>query len=229
MQQKQTLRLLYNSFINSIMVILIGNQKGGAGKSTITLLFANYLTQVKKLKVTVLDMDYQQSISSKAEKAKILENEPLYEVVPADLKIFPSLHSSLTNRAGEIIIIDLPGKMDDDGLLPVFAAADVIICPFAYDEFSVDSTILFAMVLRKINKRAPFVFIPNRIKNTVKYETRSEVEKVLQRFGIIAPGLADRVDFQRISTFQTPLILMPVVLPILDQIYNQYLNWEEKT
>lgn len=211
------------------MVILIGNQKGGAGKSTITLLFANYLTQVKKCKVTILDMDYQQSIFSKAEKAKILENEPLYEVVPADLKIFPSLYSSLTNRAGEIIIIDLPGKMDDDGLLPVFAAADVVICPFAYDEFSVDSTILFAMVLRKINKRAPFIFIPNRIKNTVKYETRAEIENVLQRFGVVAPGLADRVDFQRISTFQTPLILMPVVLPILDMIYSQYLNWEENT
>ncbi|MFN0293580.1 ParA family protein [Pedobacter helvus] len=211
------------------MVILIGNQKGGAGKSTLTLLFANYLTQVKKRKVTVLDMDYQQSISSKAEKAKILENEPLYDVVPAELKIFPSLHSSLTNRAGEIIIIDLPGKMDDDGLLPVFAAADVVICPFAYDEFSVDSTILFAMVLRKINERAPFIFIPNRIKNTVKYETRSEIEKVIQRFGVIAPALADRVDFQRISTFQTPLILMPVVLPVLDHIYNQYIDWEEKT
>lgn len=211
------------------MVILIGNQKGGAGKSTLTLLFANYLTQVKKRKVTVLDMDYQQSISSKAEKAKILENEPLYDVVPAELKIFPSLHSSLTNRAGEIIIIDLPGKMDDDGLLPVFAAADIVICPFAYDEFSVDSTILFAMVLRKINERAPFIFIPNRIKNTVKYETRSEIERVIQRFGAIAPGLADRVDFQRISTFQTPLILMPVVLPVLDLIYNQYIDWEVKT
>mgnify|MGYP003574981134 CR=1 FL=1 len=211
------------------MVILIGNQKGGAGKSTLTLLFANYLTQVKKRKVTVLDMDYQQSISSKAEKAKILENEPLYEVVPADLKIFPSLNAALAGRQGEIILIDLPGKMDDDGLLPVFAAADVVVCPFAYDEFSVDSTVLFAMVLRKINERAPFIFIPNRIKNTVRYETRHEIEHVLQRFGVISGGIADRVDFQRISTFHTPLILMPVVLPVLDKIYKQYLDWEDRT
>ncbi|MDR2269534.1 MAG: ParA family protein, partial [Sphingobacterium sp.] len=57
------------------MVVLIGNQKGGAGKSTLTLLLANYLTSVHHRKVTVLDMDYQQSISSKHEKAKILENE----------------------------------------------------------------------------------------------------------------------------------------------------------
>ncbi|MGE8424221.1 MAG: AAA family ATPase, partial [Sphingobacterium siyangense] len=39
------------------MVILIGNQKGGAGKSTLTLLLANYLTSVHEEKVTVLDMD----------------------------------------------------------------------------------------------------------------------------------------------------------------------------
>ncbi|WP_199120323.1 ParA family protein [Pedobacter sp. ASV28] len=209
------------------MLILIGNQKGGAGKSTITLLLANYLALVKKRKVTVLDMDYQQSISSKAEKAKILENEPLYEVVPADLRHFPALHSSLSKRANEIVIVDLPGKMDDDGLLPIFIAGDVIICPFAYDEFSVDSTILFAMVLRKVNERAPFIFIPNRIKNTVRYETKSEIEKVIRRFGLISAGFADRVDFQRISTFHTPLILMPIVLPVLDLIYDQFLNGEE--
>jgi len=211
------------------MVILIGNQKGGAGKSTLTLLLANYLTQIKMRKVTVLDMDYQQSLASKAEKAKILENEPLYEVVPADLKHFPSLHNALSRRLGELILIDLPGKMDDDGLLALFAAADVVLCPFAYDEFSIDSTLLFAMVLRKVNSKAPFIFIPNRIKNTVKYETKTEVEKVIQRFGIVAPALADRVDFQRISTFQTPLILLPVVLPVLDLIYDQYLKWEEQT
>jgi chromosome partitioning protein len=57
-----------------LMVIIIGNQKGGAGKSTLTLLLANYLTLDKRCKVTVLDMDYQQSISQKFEKAKILEN-----------------------------------------------------------------------------------------------------------------------------------------------------------
>jgi len=211
------------------MVILIGNQKGGAGKSTITLLFANYLTGVRGRRVTILDMDYQQSLYSKAEKAKILENQPLYEVVPAELKSFPSLHRALSSRPGELILIDLPGKMDDDALLPLFAAADVILCPFSYDEFSVDSTVLFAMVLRKVNERAPFIFIPNRIKSTVRYETKSEVEKVMQQFGVVAPALADRVDFQRISTFQTPLILYPVVLPLLDLVYEQYLAWEEQT
>jgi len=208
------------------MTILFGNQKGGAGKSTLTMLFANYLTQIRGRKVTILDMDYQQSLASKAEKAKVLENEPLYEVIPADLAHFPAMKQVLGSSPDQMVVIDLPGKMDDDGLIPLFAAADIILCPFSYDEFSVDSTILFAMVLRKINSKAPFVFIPNRIKNTVKYETKTEVENALQNFGVITQPLADRVDFQRINTAHTPLILYPIVLPILDLVYDQYLRME---
>jgi chromosome partitioning protein len=205
------------------MIILIGNQKGGAGKSTLTLLLANYLTTIHQHKVTILDMDYQQSIASKAEKAKILENEPLYDVVPVDLKQFPDLLHVINNNKQDIAILDMPGKMDDDGLIPALGAADIVLCPFAYDEFTVDSTLLFAMVVRQINNRAPLIFIPNRIKQTVKYETKAEVEKVIREFGTISPAIPDRIDFQRVSTFQTPLILYPVILPTLNLLYDQYL------
>ncbi|WP_428330356.1 ParA family protein [Mucilaginibacter sp.] len=205
------------------MIILIGNQKGGAGKSTLTLLLANYLTTVHQHKVTILDMDYQQSIAAKAEKAKILENEPLYEVVPVDLSQFPDLLHVILNNKQDIAILDMPGKMDDDGLIPALGAADIVLCPFAYDEFTVDSTLLFAMVVRQINNRAPLIFIPNRIKQTVKYETQTEVEKVIREFGVIIPAIPDRIDFQRVSTFQTPLILYPVILPTLKLLYEQYL------
>src|SRR3546814_7729735 len=80
----------------------------------------------------------------------------------------------LTRKPKETVLIDLPGKMDDDGLIPVILSGDLILCPFNYDEFSVDSTLLFAMVAGKINNRASIVFVPNRIKATVRYDTRSE-------------------------------------------------------
>ncbi|MBE8714832.1 ParA family protein [Sphingobacterium hungaricum] len=209
------------------MVILIGNQKGGAGKSTITLLLANYLCEAHKRKVTVLDMDYQQSVSSKFEKAKILENEAPYEVIPADLKHFPILLKVLTKNPEETVLIDLPGKMDDDGLIAVILSGDLILCPFNYDEFSVDSTLLFAMVASKINNRAPIVFIPNRIKSTVRYHTRNDVDKVLAKFGTVSAGIPDRIDFQRVDTLHIPAILLPVVLPLLDHIYANYIDRKE--
>ena len=209
------------------MVILIGNQKGGAGKSTITLLLANYLSEVQQQKVTVLDMDYQQSVSTKYEKAKILDNDAPYEVIPADLKHFPILLKVLTKNPQEIVLIDLPGKMDDDRLIPVILSGGLIISPFNYDEFSVDSTVLFAMVSSKINNHAPIVFIPNRIKSTVRYNTRNDVDNVLKKFGTVALSISDRIDFQRVDALHTPAILLPIVLPLFDEIYSSYINKKE--
>src|SRR4051794_3408781 len=102
------------------MIILIGNQKGGAGKSTVTLLLANYLTQAKKREVTVVDFDYQQSIAQKYERAKLLENTEPYTVVAASLEHFPGMKNILCSSGGQIVLIDLPGKLDDDGLIAVF-------------------------------------------------------------------------------------------------------------
>jgi len=206
------------------MIILIGNQKGGAGKSTITLLLANYLTQAKKKEVTVIDFDYQQSIAQKYERAKLLENTEPYTVVAASLEHFPGMKNILCGDEKQIVLIDLPGKLDDDGLIAVFEAADLVICPFSYDEFSFESTILFSVVLRKISQKVHIIYIPNRVKANVKYETRNDVDQQLIKLGTVTTPLPDRVDFQRVSTFQTPLAILPMVLNTFEPIFNQYID-----
>jgi chromosome partitioning protein len=206
------------------MIILIGNQKGGAGKSTITLLLANYLTGAKQREVTIIDMDYQQSIAQKYERAKLLENTEPYTVVAASLEHFPGMKNIMSTNARQVVLIDLPGKLDDDGLIAVFESADLVICPFSYDEFSFESTILFSVVLRKINAKVPLVYVPNRVKANVKYETRMDVDQQLAKLGSVTSPLPDRVDFQRVSTFQTPLAILPMVLSAFDTIYKQFLH-----
>jgi len=203
------------------MNILIGNQKGGCGKSTIALLLANFFTLGKQVKVTLIDMDYQQSVAQKFEKAKVLENIPPYEVIAAQLSHFPMLKEMIRKSTGEIVMIDLPGKLDDDGLIPVFQSADLLISPFSYDEFSFDSTVLFAIVLRKINPKIPILFIPNRVKANVRYETQLEVNEQLAKLGGITPPLPDRIDFQRVTTYSTPLAVAPVVIPVFEQVYEK--------
>ena len=210
------------------MIILIGNQKGGTGKSTLTLLMANYLTQVKKRLLTVVDMDEQQHLLAKAQRAMILENKPAYP-------IFGTLNAAqllsgaapLPDRPREIVLIDMASKLSDDQI-SLIARADMICCPFAYDEFSMPPTLLFALVCRKINPGLPFVFIPNRIKGSVSYGTKLESDKALQAFGGVTPGLADKVDFQRITTFHTPNALHALAFPVLDLIYEHYILKNEK-
>jgi len=206
------------------MIILIGNQKGGAGKSTVTLLLANYLVQAKMKEVTVIDMDYQQSIAQKYERAKLLENTEPYTVVAASLEHFPGMKNILCTEEAQVVLIDLPGKLDDDGLIAVFESADLVICPFSYDEFSFESTVLFSVVLRKINTKVPIAYVPNRVKATVKYETRNEVDQQLAKLGKVTTPLPDRIDFQRVSTFQTPLAILPAVLNAFEPIFKQYID-----
>lgn len=205
------------------MIILIGNQKGGAGKSTLTLLLANYLTVEKKCPVLVVDLDYQQSLMQKYDKAKLLENDEPYEVLPATLEGFGSLMNAIDTK-NSILLIDLPGKLDDDGLLDVFMAGNLLICPFAYDESTFVSTVHFALVLRKVAPDMQLVFVPNRIKANAKFEIMEEVNTQLLRLGRLTPVLPDRIDFQRLTTFQTPGLLNPVLLPVLEQIYTQYIH-----
>lgn len=208
------------------MIILIGNQKGGAGKSTLTLLLANYLAYIKKRPLTVIDTDDQQHLMAKAQRAMILENKPAYPVIGA-LTAADLPREILQRQSAEIILVDMPSKLSDEQI-PLIARADMVCCPFAYDEFSVPPTLLFAIVLRKISPGLPFVFIPNRIKNSVNYDTRLEADKALQAFGGVTPGLADKIDFQRITTFHTPVGLHALTLPVLDLIYEQYIVKNEK-
>jgi chromosome partitioning protein len=201
------------------MIVLFGNQKGGVGKSTLTVLSGNHLSVEKKLPVTVIDMDYQQSIVQKFQKAKVLENAEPYDVVPSNLESYPVLRDVLTRNSKDVVLIDLPGKLDDDGLIEVFKSADLVICPFAYDEFTFESTVLFALVLKKVNPKIDVFFVPNRIKANVKFEILTEVNIQLSRFGKLTSMIPDRIDFQRITTFHTPITLTPVIMPVFDEIF----------
>jgi chromosome partitioning protein len=208
------------------MICLFGNQKGGVGKSTLTVLSGNYLSLAKDWPVTIIDMDYQQSISQKFEKAKVLENDEPYDVLPANLESFSLLIPVLTRNKKDAVLIDLPGKLDDDGLIPVFKSADLVICPFSYDEFTFESTVLFTVVLKKVNPKIDVVFIPNRIKANVKFEIMSEVNEQLSRFGKITAMIPDRIDFQRITTFQTPFSLDGIITPVFEEIFADRL-WKK--
>ena len=206
------------------MVIIIGNQKGGSGKSTLTMMLANFLSKVKNCTVTVIDMDYQQSISQKYEKAKILENQEPYEVIAASLEDYPAMETTIIENPDDIVLIDLPGKLDDDGLIGVFKSANLVICPFSYDEFTFESTVFFSLVLRKINPEVSILYVPNRIKANVKYEIQTDVDEQLTNFGKVSAPIPDRIDLQRVNTFLTPLSVYPVVRPVFEQIYSAYIK-----
>lgn len=206
------------------MIILFANQKGGVGKSTLSVLFSNYLSLAKNKPVKVYDMDFQRSLYNKAQAAEVIENEPLYPVEAAELSQFTSIQKKASKDENQVSIIDLAGKMDDDELVPVFRKSDLILCPFSYDEYSVSSTIEFSFVILKINPKAKIIFIPNRVRSSVKYETMKSVQDALKNFGVVTNSITERIDFQRITTYDIPANIIEVIEPVFESIYNEYID-----
>ena len=208
------------------MNIIIGNQKGGVGKTTHAILLANYLSLEKQKELLILDMDFQGSIKTKWDQdLEIFDNEPLYEVVQLDLESFSSIFDKLNSTSG-YVIIDLPGKIDDNNLVLVFEQADVVICPFSYDKLTFESTIVFAQVIRHINMEVPIIFLPNRLKATVNYSIKKQVDQALSEFGTIAPVIPDRISLQRLDCFTISDNAKNSIEEAYEFIYNDYLNNE---
>lgn len=215
------------------MIILFANQKGGVGKSTLAVLFSNFAVQKRKRKVKVFDMDFQQSLYNKYLNSDLLENEKLYEVELSSIPGFKSIRKRASQDPRILTVIDLAGRMDDDNLVPVLKESELIICPFCYDEYSVTSTFEFCYVVKKVNPESRIILIPNRVKTSVKYETMESVNHALGQFGELTSPVSDRIDFQRLTTSYTPESLVPILDPIFNKLFDDYIEadqpWETET
>lgn len=106
------------------MVITLANQKGGVGKSTVTMLLANWLT-TRKHSVLVLDVDAQSTITNQRtrDRENFNSQEFFYEVIPYDIKqpiedIVQVLTELSQDNQETFIIVDAPGNLSDNGLIP---------------------------------------------------------------------------------------------------------------
>ncbi|MDH6358935.1 ParA family protein [Parabacteroides sp. PF5-9] len=185
------------------MVILVANQKGGCGKTTVSIQLANYLA-TKGVELLAIDTDFQGSFYDRREddKKTFPDNEILYEVIKAEAEEIPKIIENVSQVENAILLIDFPGKLDDDNLIHILMNADIIVIPFAYDYNTVESTITFGMVLQKLKVPGKLFFLPNRIKSSAKYDTKEQVNEVFSNWGIVLDEIPDRVIFERGSTLE---------------------------
>jgi chromosome partitioning protein len=200
------------------MKIIVANQKGGAGKTTIAMLLANYLTSQDN-EIIVLDMDFQRSLLSIFDNDSVLfSQQQKYEVLGIEMAQYPELKTTLDDLDNGIILIDMPGKIDDNDMIPIIMDADLIICPFRYDKITFESTLIFIQVVQHIRPDVRFVFIPNAVKTTAKYETKKQVDDYLQTIGVVTGPIPERIAFQRLNTVEIPEELLPYVEGVFNSI-----------
>jgi len=217
------------------VIVTFANQKGGVGKTTLCVTFANYLL-TKGVNVVVVDCDFQRSILKcrRSDIRKYGEQAMPYDVVEREatdrqemIELIEKLHN---DPSIEVAVIDSPGSLKAGGLVPLFVNSDIIVIPFHYDLVTVPSTASFLMFLDRLrhavgdDMKARLFIIPNL--NDGRVGKRSELviwdntRETFSNYGYVTPKLPKRADMQRFSTVAALDMQLKIVEPVFDKIYS---------
>jgi chromosome partitioning protein len=143
-------------------IVAVANQKGGVGKTTVTMQIAAALS--RRLRVLVVDVDPQQSTAWWAENAG--------DALPFDYAALPALAdvarlSELGDRY-DLTVVDTPGSLEDVRTLETaLDLADFAIVPLPPEPLAVNPTVRtisrlieprhvsYAVLLNRIDSRIP--------------------------------------------------------------------------
>lgn len=150
--------------------IAFSTQKGGAGKTTFTVLTASYLHYVRGYNVVVVDCDFPQHSINQMRKrdAELLDtNLPLHELAVAQFSkiqkpTYTIIHSTpeesivsvreyleQCEQQVDFVFFDLPGTFNDEGVVHTLSNVDYVFTPIAADKIALESTVSFAMVVKE--------------------------------------------------------------------------------
>lgn len=197
-------------------VIAFATQKGGAGKSTITVHVASVLAYVYGYKVAVLDCDYPQytvQVYRNNELQKINTDEAFRNrLLAQDITPYPVSVSSvekavdsieeLEQQGFDFILVDTPGTINITGLPELLRMVQYIFLPMEADQGTVASTVGYMQVLSDYLKSAQpdpdesnllgYYAFWNRYVKSEKKATYDNIEGFFKNKGL--PLLQSRVE-----------------------------------
>jgi chromosome partitioning protein len=209
-------------------IIVFANQKGGVGKSTICTLFANYLCW-KKENVCIIDTDLQQTVAQmRKSDLDFYGSEAPYSIQAfpvADIETMGKLMENAKKFDG-VVLIDAPGNLNQDGLIPLLSKADFVVCPFRYDKATTSSTITFVKAFRRIEKDVPgtktqLLFLPNNISRKGNLEEKKVWKQNVDTFdmvGTVLPMIPSRASLERFDTMDITASQRDVVKNTFEEI-----------
>lgn len=171
------------------MIITFATQKGGAGKTTLAIAFANYLSVVSERKIKVFDFDFQKSFFNKWKEDEESELPKLYDVEiigdDDEEQPFADLENIIDlKESEEIYLFDLAGTLDQK-YSDILIYSDFIIIPFEYSDVSVKSTLVFKNLLGLLESQAERIFIRSKYDKSYKYRNQPEMDKELSKYGLL--------------------------------------------
>ena len=203
-------------------IIVFANQKGGVGKSTLCMMFANYLGKLGH-PVAVIDADIQQTVYQyrqyELEFCNKTNDDAPWDVMWLDTRDRQNIESALEAARSfpGFVLVDAPGNVTDDNTLPLYYNADYIICPTSYDPKVVFSTAMFGKLMKKMkgaldkegiksNLKRIF-FLPNQIDSRIgskeeQQKRREATKAMLQEYGLLVARINYRSSIHHASTLE---------------------------
>lgn len=195
--------------------IAFSTQKGGAGKTTLTVLVASYLHYMKGLDVAIIDCDYpQHSIAEMRERdLKMAMEDDYYNRMAEDLytrldrKAYPVVESS-TERAiadaeyicekedFDIILFDLPGTVNNPSVITALANMDYIFAPIIADHLVLRSTLRYMVVVTDLIRKSGV----STIKDIYMFWNKVDGREKTELYDVYEKVISD-LDFKVLKTF----------------------------
>ena len=170
------------------MIITFATQKGGTGKTTLAIAFANYISSMSHRKINVFDFDYQRSFFQKWKEDEQLDVPKLYDVEiigEEEDQPFSDFETIIELKESENIhLFDLAGTLDVK-YSDLLIYSDFIIIPFEYSDVSAKSTLVFVNFLGLLESQADRIFIRSKYDKGYKYLNQEGMDAELQKYGTL--------------------------------------------
>ncbi len=170
------------------MIITFATQKGGAGKTTLAIAFANYVSGISERKIKVYDFDFQKSFYNKWQEDEESENPKIYNVESIgddDQSPFKDLEEIINLKESEdVYLFDLAGTLDEK-YSDILIYSDFIIIPFEYSDISVKSTLVFKNLLGLLESEAERIFIRSKYDKGFRYLNQKEMDEEISKYGML--------------------------------------------
>lgn len=183
------------------MILLIGVEKGGTGKSTVAVNLAAMRAADGK-DVLLVDTDQQESATIWASARSENAIEPIVTCVSLRGKVGFDL-TKLSDKY-DTVIVDAGGR-DSVELRQAMAVCDVMVMPFRPSQFDTWSLDKMAQLLKdieeKIGQKVRAYALLNAVSSNPNVKEAEEMRKVLAEyvddFPTLNAALADRIAFRR--------------------------------
>lgn len=156
------------------LLVALSNQKGGVGKSAMTVLLAGYFHYVKDLNVAVIDCDSPQFslIRMRERDMQAVERNDSYKqlimtqwerIRKKSYPIIGSKAEDVRTAADELlktgnydlILVDLPGTVNSEGVLRTIVNMDYVLTPVIADRIVMQSSLSFSTAVLRFIKDRP--------------------------------------------------------------------------